>query len=86
MTKERPHTSLGFTKVDLGAKAQIDNNLSSPIIDPSVGIGIEAGEIITIETIIGPTIGIGLETTTDMTIGEITIGLMKGRVITDKKK
>ena len=61
-------------------------------MDPSVGIGIETGETTTVETIIGPTIGIGVETTVDMTIGEITIGLMKdgipvgktiGQTITD---
>ena len=56
-----------------------------PVIDPSIGLGIETGETTTtIEIFIGPTIGIGLETTIEVTIGETTIGLMKDELIKGK--
>ena len=73
-----------FTKVALEAKVEIDNKLSSPVIDPSVGIGIEIGATTTAEIIIGHTIWIGPGTPTDVTIEEITIGLTTCRVITGK--
>ena len=84
-TKERPHTSLGFIKVDR-PRGQSRNRQQtfSPIIDPSVEIGIEIGTTTTTETIIGPTIGIGPGTPTDVTIEGITISQVTGRVITGK--
>ena len=82
--KERPHTNLRFTKVDLEAKVGIDNKIINPVIGHSVGIGIEREGITTTEIIIGPIIGIKLGTTTGVTIGEITISLMIDRSITDK--
>ena len=84
MTKERPHTSLGFTKVDLEAKVEIGNKLSSPVIDLSVEIGIEIGTTTTTEIIIGQTIGIGPGTPTDLMIEGITIGQVTDRVIAGK--
>ena len=77
----RPHTSLGFIKLDLEAKVKVGNKCFSPVIDPSVEIGIEIGTTITTEVIIGPTIGIGPETLTDMTIEGITISPMRDRII-----
>ena len=73
-----------FTKVDLEAKVEIENHITCPVIDLSVGIGIEIEGIITIDIIIGPTIGMDLGTTIAMTIKEVTIGLMIDRAITDK--
>ena len=72
------------TKVDLEGKVEIDIKLSSPAIVPLVGIRIGIEAITATEILIGPTIGIGLGTTTDMTIEEITIGLMTDRLITGK--
>ena len=83
-TKRRPHTSLGFIKVDQEAKAEIDSRLLSPTIGPSAETGIETERIIMVEAIIGPTIGIGLETIIDMTIGETTTSPMKDEITIGK--
>ena len=84
-TKERPCINLKFTKVDLEAKVEIGNEITHPVIDLSVGIGIEIEGNITTEIIIGPTTEIDLGTTIDMTIEEVTIGLMIDRITTDNK-
>ena len=84
MTKERPHTNLRFTKVDLEAKGGIDNQIIHPIINHSAWIGIEIGGITTTEVIIGPIIGIDQGRIIGMTKEDITIDLMIDRAITDK--
>ena len=83
-TKRRPHTSLGFIKVDLEAKIEVDSRIFNPTIGLSAGIEIETEEIIIVETMIGPIVEIDPETIIDKTIGETTTGLMKDELLIDK--
>ena len=84
--KGRLHTSLGFIKVDLEAKVEVDNKIFSPTIGLLAEKETETEEIIiiTIGTIIGPTIEIDQETITDVTTEEIATSLMKDEITIDK--
>ena len=73
-----------FTKVDLEAKVEIGSQIIHPIIDLSVGIGIEIEGITITGIIIGPTIGIDPGTTLGITLEEVTIDQMIDRTIIDK--
>ena len=66
------------------AKLEIDNQIIHPVIDLSVGIGIEIKGITTTEITIGPTTGIGLGTTIGMTLEGMTISLMIDKTTIDK--
>ena len=75
----RLHTSLGFIKVDLDPKVEVDNRIFSPTIGLSEEKETKAEDIIiiTIGTIIGPTIEIDPQTITDVTTEEIATSLIK---------
>ena len=81
--RRRPHTSLGFIKVDLEAKIEIDSRFSSPAIVPSVEIEIETEEILIVGTIISPIIEISPETIIDVTTEEIASSLVKDEINID---
>ena len=83
-TQRRPHTSLGFIKVDLEAKIEVDSRIFSPTIGLSAWIQIETGKIIIVGTIICPTIETDPETIIDEIIRETTNGLMKDNLTIGK--
>ena len=83
-TKGRPHTSLGFIKVDLEAKIEVDSRTFSPTIGLSAGIGIEVEEIIIVGTIVGLIIETDPGKITDETIGKTTTSLVKNDLTIDK--
>ena len=66
--KERPHINPRFMRVDLEAKVEIGNQVTHPVIDLSVGIGIEIEGITITGIIIGPIIGIDPGTTLGITL------------------
>ena len=84
-TEKRPHISLEFTKIDLGARVEVNDNLISLATDSLVGIGIEIEEtLVVILEIIDTTIEIDLEIITDLMTEDIPIGLLKGTMIMDQ--
>ena len=83
-TRRRPHTSLGFTKVDLEAKIEVDSRIPNPTIGPSAEKEIETEEILIVGTIIDPIIETGPEIIIDMTTEEMATGLMKDEITIDK--
>ena len=83
-TRRRLHTSLGFIKVDLEAKIEVDSRISNPAIDPAANKEIETEEILIVGTIIDPIIERGPEIIIDVTTEEMTTSLMKDEITIDK--
>ena len=83
--KRRPHTSLGFIKIDLEARVEEDSKNFSPAIGllAEIETELEGIIIITIE-IRDPTLEIDPETITDVTTEEITTGSMRDITTIDK--